>query len=542
MGHGWTIISPDLTTNDPEKQDQLESGGLTYDVTDAENHTTIITIAPSPVEQGVFWVGTDDGNVQVTRDGGATWSNVVGRARGVPDNTYVTHVEPSKFDGGTAFVTFDDHRRGNNTPYAFRVTNYGRSWTSLVTDEIEGFNFVHVIEQDPVDANLLFLGTEYGMYVSLNGGNRWFRYDHGLGRFPHRALIVHSRDHDLVVGSHGRAAYVLDDIRPFRALASDPTIPQQALHLFEIPPAIQYYVAQVGGIRFTGQALFIGENRPYGALLTYFVREGSDSAEVTIEVLDADDNVIRKLEGPAKTGINRTSWNLRHDAFRRVRDGGPPSRFQPSGPAVLPGTYAVRLKHGDAEATATVVVSADPRFDIPPTDREEKYRLLMAAGRRTEVGTEAIERIRSTTKAVEQVLGQVRSKKDSTAKAVADAGKELKKTLEELEERFRGRQDLQGIRRDPNTVQSRVSAAYGSMSSTWEKPTEAQLLALEQGRAALAEFLDEFNRVFAEDVAAFREQVRAADLELFPEQESLSLDWTRKAESLETDVNAGTRR
>jgi photosystem II stability/assembly factor-like uncharacterized protein len=526
MGHSWTIISPDLTTNDPEKQNQLESGGLTYDVTNAENHTTIITIAPSPVEQGVIWVGTDDGNVQVTRDGGATWTNVVGRAPGVPQNTYVTHVEPSKFDGGTAFVTFDDHRRGNNAPYAFRVTNYGRSWTSLVTDEIEGFNFVHVIEQDPVNASLLFLGTEYGMYVTLNGGSHWFRYDHGLGRFPHRALIVHPRDHDLVVGSHGRAAYVLDDIRPFRALMSNPAIPQQALHLFEIPPAIQYHVGQVGGIRFTGQALFIGENRPYGALLTYFVREGSDSAKVTIEVLDADDNVIRNFEGPAKTGVNRTSWNLRHDAYRRVRDGGPPSRFQPSGPAVLPGTYTVRVKRGDAESTATVAVSADPRFDIPLADMQEKHRLMLAFGAQAEVGTEAVERIRSTTKAVDQVLGQVRSKKDSTSQALADAGTELKKALEALEERFRGRQNVQGIRRDPNTVQRRFLSAYSSMSSTWEKPTEAELLALEQGRAILAEFLEEFNRVFAEDVAAFRDMARAADLDLFPEKEPLSLDWT----------------
>jgi hypothetical protein len=380
-----------------------------------------------------------------------------------------------------------------------------------------------------VNADLLFLGTEYGMYMSLDGGNSWFRYDHGLGRFPHRALIVHPRDHDLVVGSHGRAAYVLDDVRPLRALAVDPTIPQQALHLFEIPPAIQYYVGQVGGIRFTGQALFIGENRPYGALLTYFVREGSDSAKVTIEVLDADENVVRKFEGPAETGINRTSWNLRHDGYRRPRGrGGPPSQFLPPGPAVLPGSYTVRVKHGDDEATATVAVSADPRFDIPLADMQEKHRLMLAFGTQAEVGTEAVERIESTTKAIDQVLGQVRSQQDSTSKALADAGKELKKTLEALEEQFRGRQDVQGIRRDPNTVQSRLSAGYRSMGSSWEKPTEAEFLALEQGRAALAAFLEEFNRVFAEDVAAFREMVQAAELELLPEKEPLSLDWTRK--------------
>jgi hypothetical protein len=173
----------------------------------------------------------------------------------------------------------------------------------------------------------------------------------------------------------------------------------------------------------------------------------------------------------------------------------------------------VRVKHGDDEATATVAVSADPRFDIPLADMQEKHRLMLAFGTQAEVGTEAVERIESTTKA---------------SKALADAGKELKKTLEALEEQFRGRQDVQGIRRDPNTVQSRLSAGYRSMGSSWEKPTEAEFLALEQGRAVLAAFLEEFNRVFAEDVAAFREMVQAAELELLPEKEPLSLDWTRK--------------
>ncbi len=173
-------------------------------------------------------------------------------------------------------------------------------------------------------------------------------------------------------------------------------------------------------------------------------------------------------------------------------------------------------------------MSHDPRFDIPLADREEKHRLLMVAGRRSEVGTEAVERIRNTTKAVDQVLAQVRSEQDSTSQALADAGERLKQTMEALEERYSGRRDVQGIRRDPNTVRSRLSAAYSSMPSTWERPTGAELLLLEQGRQALAGFLEEFNRVFAEDVAAFREQVRAAELELFPEKEPLTLDWTRE--------------
>ncbi|NIM48760.1 MAG: hypothetical protein GTO22_05800, partial [Gemmatimonadales bacterium] len=173
-GDAWEIISPDLTTNNPEWQKQAESGGLTFDVTGAENFTTIMTIAPSPLQQGVIWVGTDDGRVHVTQDGGATWTSLEERARGVPANTWVPHIEPSKYDAGTAYVVFDNHRRGDFTPYAFAVTEYGRRWRSIVSDDIWGYALA--IEQDPVKEDLLFLGTEFGLYVTLDGGANWLKW------------------------------------------------------------------------------------------------------------------------------------------------------------------------------------------------------------------------------------------------------------------------------------------------------------------------------------------------------------------------------
>ena len=255
-----------------------QSGGLSRDDTEAENHTTILTIALSPVERGVLWVGTDDGNVQLTRDGGRTWLNVVERIRGVRPNSWVSHIEASKFEGGTAFVTFDDHRRGDNTPYVFKTMDYGNTWTSLVTADIEPFNFVHVIEQDPVESNPLFLGTEYGMYVSLNGGQKWHLWRHGLPRAPTRALVVHPRDHDLVIATHGRSAYILDDVGPLRALARDPALANRPLHVFDPPAAIRYHLWRRWMGRGSGDAMFIGENRPYGALVTYSIGSHSDRA------------------------------------------------------------------------------------------------------------------------------------------------------------------------------------------------------------------------------------------------------------------------
>ena len=317
-GESWEIISPDLTTNDPEKQRSFESGGLTLDASGAENHTAIMAIAPSPVERGVIWVGTDDGNVQLTRDAGATWTNMVDRIPDIPEATWVAHIEPSKFEGSTAFVVLDDHRRGNWTTYVFRTDDYGRNWKNLATDEIRGF--AHVIEQDPIEPDLLFLGTEFGMYVSLNAGENWVKWTHGLPTAPFRALMVHGRDHDLVAGTHGRGAYILDDIRPLRELASDPGIADRALHAFEIPPAYQATMAEPLGYRSTGDAMFFGENRPYGALISYWSLGSEDS--VTVEIADATGDVIRTLEGTNTHGVNRLAWDLRIERFRRPTLGG----------------------------------------------------------------------------------------------------------------------------------------------------------------------------------------------------------------------------
>ena len=227
-GDSWTIISPDLTTNDPEKQKQAESGGLTFDVTNAENHCSILTIAPSPLKPGIIWVGTDDGNVQVTQDDGKTWKNVIQNIPRLPDNTWCPHIEASKFDAGTAYAVFEDHQRSNWTTYIYKTENFGKKWESLAKNDPtvpkeknspEQWGFVHVIEQDPVNKNLLYLGTEFGLFISFDDGKNWLKWKHGVPTVPVRALIVHPRDHDLVIGTHGRAAYILDDVRPLRSIS-----------------------------------------------------------------------------------------------------------------------------------------------------------------------------------------------------------------------------------------------------------------------------------------------------------------------------------
>ena len=210
-GASWTVISPDLTSNDPALQTFRESGGLTPDVTSAETHTTIIAIAPSPLEQGTLWVGTDDGRVHVTRDSGGDWTRIDERARGVNPGAWVPMIAPSPHEPGTAFVVFDDHRRSDMRPFVYRADDYGSRWTSLATPALRGYALS--VLQDPVDPDLLFLGTELGLWVSLDGGKEWMQWTHGVPTVSVMDLVIHPREHDLVLGTHGRAFFVLDDVR-----------------------------------------------------------------------------------------------------------------------------------------------------------------------------------------------------------------------------------------------------------------------------------------------------------------------------------------
>ena len=551
-GESWEIISPDLTTNDSTKQKQNESGGLTKDVTAAENHTTIMTIAPSPVQQGVLWVGTDDGNVQVTRDGGKTWTNTVKNIPGVPAATWVPHIEASKFDAGTAYVVFDDHRRSNWTTYVFKTTDYGRSWTSLTKNNPVGksglWGYALVLEEDPVKKDLLFLGTEFGLWVSFDGGTNWTKWTHGFPTVSAMAMMIHPRDHDLVIGTHGRAAYVLDDINPLRTVSKE--VLGKPLHLFEIPPAYQHQVRAMNGYHFPADAMFRGEQKSYGALITYSLNipkdslvgrstreqtEGDsnqsarrrDSAKVSFEVLDASGKVIRKFDGRAEKGINRVVWNLREDGGKTPRLERPvEERFTPQGPEVLPGKYTIRVKAGKVEASSTVEVLADPRTSVAQSDRQAKYDLMKKVMQRLEVAAEAVDRIVAYRKTISTVLAQAQGRSDDPAKAIRAEAEKLRRKLSGVADRFIDEPNrMQGITRNPNTVSSRLGSVMGSLRSSLDAPTSTQLTNLKQAEALLESALQEFNKVFAEDVPAFQKTVESAELKMFPEQKPLNIDW-----------------
>ena len=521
MGASWSVISPDLTTDDPLKQQADTSGGLTYDASAAENHTTILTIAPSTIEQGVIWVGTDDGNVQITRDGGGSWENVVDRIDDVPEATWVPHIEPSKFDGATAFVVFDDHRRSNQTPYIFRTTDYGQSWRSLVTDEIEGF--IHVVEQDPVNADLLYLGTEFGMYVSFNGGESWSLWNPGVPRVPVRALIVHPREHDLVVGTHGRAAYILDDVRPLRALAANPALADEPIHLFDVPPTIMYQTKQVDGMRFIGDAKFTGENKAEGARLSYLVNSEEDSVRVVFEVAQ-NGEMVRKFRRWAKPGLNRTEWNLMVNGLPRPGASEEDIEFPPTGWWALEGSYDVTVSLDSAESTASVQVAFDPRYDIPMSEQRWKLEVLDRVSQRQAVASEAMHRMDQATESIDAIF-ELLDEDDSSHTAVRELGDSVIARFDEIREEFRGPQGGQGFRNTPGTVFGKLGEAIGGLASYWGTPTPSQMTYLRHAEARLEEVLTLVNEAIAGDFVEFKAMAMALDLEVMEDVEVLSIDW-----------------
>lgn len=400
-GDTWTIVSPDLSTADTAFANP-ESGGLTRDVTGAETHATIVTIAESPVVPGLVWAGTDDGNIQLTRDGGTTWTNVRPALRGAPPFTWVSRVEASRFDPATAYVALDGHRRGDMRPYLFKTADYGRTWTALSATLPPG-RPVYVVREDLRNPRLLFAGTEGGVFASIDGGASWHRLGEGLPVVPVYDLVIHPREGDLVAATHGRSVWILDDITPLQQLTDAVLAADQ--FAFGNRIATRWRGVSRGAER--GHLLFQGRNpltirqMPPGnspaelqnsATITFYLR-AAPSGKARIEIGELSGGNRYQAELDVHPGINRYFWPLRFDAPAGAAAGpagpaGPagggagaggggeeggggggggigfPNRF----PAAGPGTYRVRLTVDGRTLETTVTVRDDPALGKSGSD------------------------------------------------------------------------------------------------------------------------------------------------------------------------------
>lgn len=374
-GQTWERISPDLTTNDPLKQKQEESGGVTVDNSSAEMHTTVYSISESPRQAGLIWVGTDDGNLQLTRDGGAHWDNVVGNVTGLPKNSWVSWVQASSYDTGTAYAAFDRHTTGDFTPYVFVTRDFGKSWQPLVGPRdakgVQGY--AHVIKEDTVDPKLLFLGTEFGLWVSIDGGVRWAQFKGGhLPAVAVRDVAIQPRDHDLVLATHGRGIWIVDDIEPLRKL-SDGVLAQEAAFLEARP--VQQRIEANGGWA-NGAAAFVGANPASGAVITYYQRTRHLFGKLKIDIRDSQGKVIDEIPASTRRGINRIVWTM-HLRPPHVPPAAQLAGAGTQGPRVLPGVYTVHMEKNGKVYETKLTVGLDSRVRWTEADRRAQYDASM---------------------------------------------------------------------------------------------------------------------------------------------------------------------
>ena len=375
-GQSWERISPDLSTNNPEKQKQEESGGVTIDNSSAEENNTIYTISESPKNGQVIWAGTDDGNLQVTRDSGKNWTNVTANIRGIGGEPITSWVEASRFDEATAYATFDAHMNGDPKPYLFKTTDYGKSWQQLDTESSSIRGYAHVVKEDTISPKLLFLGTEFGLWISNDSGLHWAQYQGS--HFPNvavRDLALQPRTSDLVIATHGRGIWIIDDISPWRALT--PELMAKEAGFLPLPPVIQYLSSYGGWAE--GDNSFHGQSRPEEAAISYYQRTRHIFGDLKIEVLDDQGKLVDTVPSSKHRGVNRATWSMRLKAPKT-----PPAAsamFQTAfGPRVLPGVYTVKMTKGDQVYTSKLNIVMDPRATYTLADRKLQFDLVVKLG------------------------------------------------------------------------------------------------------------------------------------------------------------------
>jgi len=369
QGASWERISPDLTTNDPEKQKREASGGITVDNSAAEAHTTIYSISESPKNRRVLWVGTDDGNLQLTRDGGRRWVNRISRVPDLPPASWVSWVEASRHQEATAYAAFDRHTFGDMAPYVYVTRDFGETWKRIVAPEQGVRGYAHVVREDPVSPSLLFVGTEFGLWISNDGGEHWAEFKGG--GFPAvavRDLAVHARDADLVIATHGRGIWIVDDVTPLRSLT--PALLQKDAAFVAARP-VQQRIQGSGGWS-DGDGTFVGDSAPTTALITYYQRTRHLFGPIKLEILDARGNLLETLPASKHRGLNRVSWGMRVKP-PRVPPAAVIAGAAQRGPRVPPGTYTVRLTKGDQVYETTLAVGLDRRAVWSAADRKANF-------------------------------------------------------------------------------------------------------------------------------------------------------------------------
>ncbi|HEV7682763.1 MAG TPA: hypothetical protein VGO68_11615 [Pyrinomonadaceae bacterium] len=480
-----------------------------------ETFGQVVTLAESPLKEGLLYAGTDDGNLQVSRDSGKTWKNVIEKVPGVPKNTYVSRVVPSKYAEGTAYLTLDGHRADDYNTYMFVTTDFGESWKNIKANVPAGVT-ARVIREHPRNQNLLFLGTEFGAYVSFDRGGRWTRLKGNLPLVRIDDIQIHARDNALVLATHGRSIWVLDDLSPLERASE--SILTSDVHLFDLAPATHFRL--YGRKGNTGHKWFAAPNPPYGAVINYYVKD-KPKDDVKVTITDASGAVVRDLKGTKEAGLNRIVWDL------RLNPAAPPPPGQgeggggffgaPRGPRVQPGVYTVKVAAGDKSASGNVTVQEDPRIQIVETDRGK----LNEAIAKVYALQKSVEGARKTMQSLKTQLTTLQaSLKDNpeVAKPVNESVQKLSDTLNTIQKKLVSTTDLTGnagpaLPDEPRPLAQQINGVAGGLDSYTAAPTADELVRIEDLSRQLQDFIAELNKFISEDVANLNKQLRDSGLQ-----------------------------
>ena len=500
-GQNWERISPDLTTNDPVKQKQEQSGGITVDNSAAEMHTTIYSISESPKDKNLIWVGTDDGNLQITRDSGKTWSNVVANVPGLPKNSWVNWVQASNFDASTAYAAFDRHTFGDMAPYLFKTTDYGKTWTPLVTDKdtktVRGY--AHVIKEDVEKPDLLFLGTEFGLWISIDGGKSWaqFKGNH----FPAvavRDLAIQPRENDLVLATHGRGIWIIDDIVPLRNLTSD-MLSQEVAFISARP--VQQRIEGNGGWA-NGDAVFVGDNPPDAAVINYYQRTRHLFGKLKIEILDSNGRVIDEVPASKRPGLNRVTWSMREKP-PRVPPAAQIAFFGTRGPRLVPGDYTVRLTKAGKSYETKLTVGLDRRAKFALEDRKAQYDAAMKVHALFNDESALLDRIMFLRRDVAKTAAGIPDS-DPLKKNVKGFDDKIDNVRKKIVATKEG-----GAITGEERLREHTDQLYGALLSYEGKPGDYQLAYIDTLRHELQDVTKDFDQLLTKDLPGMNDSLKS---------------------------------
>jgi photosystem II stability/assembly factor-like uncharacterized protein len=512
-GQSWTVISPDLTRNDKTKQ-QVPGGPITHDSTSVEFYDTIFTVAESPKQRDLIWAGSDDGLVHITRDGGKNWEDVT--PKGLPEWSKISLIEASPFDAGTAYIAVDRHMLDDLQPYAYKTTDFGKTWTEIING-IPVAAFVHAVREDPKRKGLLYAGTEAGVFVSFDDGTKWQSLKLNLPVVPVHDLIV--KGDDLAIATHGRSFWVLDDLASLRELGAD-TLGAD-VHLFTPAPAYRTHARGGFGGRGGGA---VGTNPPSGVIVDYALKvEPKD--DVAMEILDAKGQVIRKYSSkenkpgggepagppepvlPKKAGLNRFVWDMRYAAPHEI-PGAVYDNGRPSGILVMPGKYQVRLTVAGKASTAPIEIMTDPRVKISAADLEKQFALTAQVKDLIVEDHEMVVQmrdLRAQMQALQKRIGQ-----DANAKPLNTAVEAINKKIAAIESQLiepKATADQDQLNYG-NMLNSQMSYLQNSIDEADDVPPQQDYEQYEVYRKQMAQLSADWKAIQSKDVAELNDLMR----------------------------------